>query len=239
MSRQNLGLQINVVYLLGQGQSFAQVAHNLMLDDQTVSPYWELFQEGGVEKLKETHYQGSQAHLDENQLAELKKHLQEKTYTGSQDICEYIQKSFNVSYTRAGVVPVLHRIGFSYKKPKVVPSKANPVIQEELIQKYGTLRAGLNAQEQLFFMDGAHPTHNAMPAYGWIEKGKTKELKTNSGRQRIKLNGLYSPLNQEIVFREDERINAESNIALFQKLEATYPEGVNGSSVKSVGKTAC
>ena len=60
--------------------------------------------------------------------------------------------------------------------------------------------------------------HNSQVAYGWILKGKTKELRPNTARQRININGAVSWDDQSIVSREGERINAESMTALLQAI---------------------
>jgi len=73
-------------------------------------------------------------------------------------------------------------------------------------------------------MDGVHPTHNVMPSYGWIKKGEDKEVKSNTGRQRINLNGLYCPLDNEIIIRDDNTINSQSTIKLLQEMEKKHPE---------------
>ena len=60
--------------------------------------------------------------------------------------------------------------------------------------------------------------HNSQVAYGWILKGKTKELRPNTATQRININGAVNGDDQSIVSREGERINAESTIALLQAI---------------------
>ncbi len=47
-----------------------------------------------------------------------------------------------------------------------------------------------------------HRLHNARPAYGWIEKGVDKTLKSNAGRDRLNISGAYSFGDQKLVFRE-------------------------------------
>ena len=76
----------------------------------------------------------------------------------------------------------------------------------------------LGAEDQVWFSDAVHPMHNSEPAYGWIKKGKIKELKANTGRQRINLNGAYNPDTQEVVIREDESIDSDSTIKLLKTL---------------------
>jgi len=46
--------------------------------------------------------------------------------------------------------------------------------------------------------------------YGWILKGKTRELRPNIAGQGVEINGNVSFNDQSIVSGEDERINAES-----------------------------
>ncbi len=67
-------------------------------------------------------------------------------------------------------------------------------------------------------MDGVHPMYNSQPAYGWIKKRKEAILKTNMGRQRVNINRAYDIENQKVVTREDERVNAQSPIALLVQM---------------------
>ena len=79
-------------------------------------------------------------------------------------------------------------------------------------------------EDKIFFMDGTHPQHNPMPAYCWIEKGTTKEIPTNTGRERINLNGALDIESHEVIIREDESINAPSTVELFKEIEEKNPE---------------
>jgi hypothetical protein len=84
----------------------------------------------------------------------------------------------------------LQRYGFSYKKPALVPGKADEQQQREWLARYEKLKQDLTSDETICFMDGVHPTHNVQPAYGWIQKGGRKEIPANSGRSRINLSGV-------------------------------------------------
>ena len=44
-----------------------------------------------------------------------------------------------------------------------------------------------------------HLLHNAVSGDGWIKKGKTIELRTNSGRNRLNILGAYSPDENDLV----------------------------------------
>ncbi len=65
---------------------------------------------------------------------------------------------------------------------------------------------------------------NSIPAYAWIEKGKDREIKSNTGRERININGLFSPDDFEIITREDNKIDSESTLKLLKEAEKRHPE---------------
>ena len=73
-------------------------------------------------------------------------------------------------------------------------------------------------------MDGTHPLHNSEPAYGWILKGKEKEIPANTGRKRVNLNGALNAETQQVVVIEDSTIDAESTVELLKQLEALHPK---------------
>ncbi|MDH4128752.1 MAG: IS630 family transposase, partial [Spirochaetota bacterium] len=77
---------------------------------------------------------------------------------------------------------------------------------------YEELIANLKPDEKVYFMDAVHPTHNSISAYGWIKTGTEKKIKANTGRQRLNINGVYSPMDNEIIIRDDKTINSESTI---------------------------
>lgn len=71
-------------------------------------------------------------------------------------------------------------------------------------------------------MDGVHPQHNSTCASAWIEKGKIKTIKSNTGRSRININGVYNSESQEILIHESQTINAETTIAFLKEIEEYY-----------------
>ena len=80
---------------------------------------------------------------------------------------------------------MLHRIGFVYKKTKVVPARCDIKLQKDFLEKYQKLRENTNKNIEIFFMDGVHATYNTISSYAWIEKGQDKTVKSNTARERI------------------------------------------------------
>ena len=135
-----------------------------------------------------------------------------------------MKRAFGVIYTVPGLRNWLHRHGFTYKKPAIVPGKANKEQQQKWLNEYQKLRQGLPNNETICFIDGVHQTHNVQPAYGWIQKGVRKEIPSNTGRSRINLSGSIDVVTHNIVLQEDLTLNAESTIRFFKKIEAAYPD---------------
>lgn len=217
--------RIKAILMLNRGDTYEQVAEALLLDDATIRRYVERYHENGIVGLNDT-YQGGISYLSAEQKADLKEHLKNVIYRRAKDIVSYVKNRFNVTYTTKGIVPLLHEIGFTYKKPKRVPGKADAKRQEAFVETYHKLKERKGIHDPIYFMDAMHPQHNIEPVYGWIEKGVTKEVPSNTGRERLNLNGALNSETHEIVFREDDSINAQSTIALFQQIEEKHPSAV-------------
>lgn len=217
--------KLKALLLLDKGLSCIEVGEILLLDDDTVRKYRDQYLAQGAESLLGDNNKGSQAYLSMGQLEELDKYLQDNVYSDSKGIKDWIAQNFNIKYTASGIVSLLKRMGFVYKKPVLTPCKANVEKQKEFIAEYSELKDNLPKEDQIYFVDGVHPQHNTIAGYGWIKKGKTKHLKTNNGRQRININGAINLDTKQVIYVEDERINAQTMIALLERILKAQKEG--------------
>lgn len=212
--------RIKAVLLYDKGWSFQQIAEALLLSNEAIRNHIDEYK---VSKKLRPESGGSQEKLSDKQTRQLEAHLQEHTYLYVKDIVVYVQIAFSVTYTIHGMRNWLQRYGFSYKKPAVVPGKANEQQQKEWITEYEKLRSMLPADETICFIDGVHPTHNVQPTYGWIKKGVRKEIPANSGRSRLNLSGALDVISHKLIFQADRTLNAEATVSFFQKIEEAYP----------------
>ncbi len=106
----------------------------------------------------------------------------------------------------------------------MVPGKADAKAQEEFVEFYKKLKETKGANDYIYFMDGAHPQHNSVAAYGWIKKGTVKELKSNTGRKRVNINGAINIEEMSPVVGYSDTINAQSTISLLKKIESKHPD---------------
>jgi transposase len=212
--------RIKAVLLFDKGWSVAAIAEALLLSEDAIREHITEYRES--KKLKPENG-GSIEKLSIEQSEQLKQHLQRHTYLYVKDIIAYVQFTWNIAYSVPGMRNWLQRHGFSYKKPALVPGKANEEQQREWLAGYEKLKQDLPSDETICFMDGVHPTHNVQPAYGWIQKGVRKEIPANSGRSRINLSGVIDVIEHKILVQEDRMLNAEATISFFRKIEEAYP----------------
>jgi transposase len=215
--------RIKTLLYLDEGKTYEEIARLLFLDDSTIRRYETEYRDGGLDSLLADDYQGGACALSALQEAELATHLRDALYHRARDVTEYITQKYEVVYTAEGMVHVLHRLGFSYKKTKQVPGKADPERQRAFLETYETIKRNMGKNDELYFTDGSHPQHNSMPAYAWIPKGEEREIKTNTGRQRINLNGALNGKDHSVVVHAAETINADAMIDLFKALEEKHP----------------
>ena len=115
---------------------------------------------------------------------------------------------------------LLHKLGFSYKKPKGVPGKANAEDQKAFVEKYNRLKnKGL-----VYFADSTHPMLNPVLSSGWIRKGKEFDIKTNSGRERININAAIEIKSLSVISRSCKRVNGSSMCDLLRVIRLKHPE---------------
>lgn len=216
--------RINAVILLGTGWTVKQVSEALLLDEDTLSNYIKKYKEGGFSRLLKTLHHGSKPLLNQAQMAELCDELDQNMHLTTLSVRDFVQKSFGIKYSQSGMNNLLQKLGFTYKKPKLVPANADEQAQDEFLEHYIEFMDNKSANELVFFVDGVHPQHNSLPGYGWIRQGKDRELKSNTGRSRINIHGAMNAETFETtIVASESNIDYESTIELFTQLQTLYP----------------
>ena len=219
--------RVKVLIMLHLGFTPTQISQALMLDETTLSRYVKTFKEKGVEGLLEVKYTGGKTRLTLCQEQELKVYLKENITRTAKEVVDYIFLTYKVNYSIIGTTKLLHRLGFTWKKPKIVPGKANKEKQEEFLKTYNSLKESLNINDQIYFLDSTHPEHNTKPSYGWILKGKANDkfVKTNTGRERLNLNGALNFQGKVVLVLDEETINKKATIHLLETIKEKQKKG--------------
>jgi transposase len=219
-----IAYRINVIILLSDGYCPEEISKALLISLRTIYRIVNIYKEKGLEGLTTLFYKGGVSKLDPKQEKEFINYLDSNVIRSSLQAVSYIKQTFGIDFTKDGMVITLHRLGYSYKKTKLYSTKADINNQKAFIEQYNEIKRDLGQSEKIYFMDAFHPTHNVSPSYCWSKIGEEKAIDCNTGRQRLNLNGVYSPSDQEVISISSNTINSQSTIELLQKLEQTHPE---------------
>ena len=217
--------RVTCILMLGMGNTPSFVASCLGIDASTVYRYRSAYLHGGTDKLLENRYKGYWGLLDSRQLSALRKELREHIYTDAKSVAEWIKSTFGVEYSPQGVVDLLNRLGFTYKKTSEVPCEADASRQEAFAEELSDLLSKMPDDAVVYYADGVHPTHNSRSTYAWIEKGERLEQPTVSGRERVNINGLLNAHDvTDVIAHDCESVNAESTKEVYQAALERHPE---------------
>ena len=217
--------RIKAILLLNKGLAYPQIAEILMLDETTIRRYEKKYKESGIDGLLEDHYHGSPGYLTNQQEIELTHHLKTNLHQTAKEVAAYINRTYEVCLSVEGTTYLLHRLGFVYKKTKIVPGKMSPGLQRCFKQLYSLIKEMKQREDKFYFLDGTHPVHNNRACYGWIYKGEVKTSPGNTGRKRLNLNGALNLEDMEITVLEENTIDTKAMIRLFTELERKQPGG--------------
>lgn len=217
-------IKVTVLLMLDSGFSAESVALSLGIDDSTVFRYQKAWLASDLQTYLQTDYLPYCGKLTQEQEGQLKTELRQNLYISSQEIVDYVEHTFSVTYSCAGMVKLLNRMGFVYKKTKSVPCKADPAKQQEFVEEIQKLFSELGSNEVVYFNDAVHPQHNTRPDYGWILQGEDFEMPANPGRKRVNINGSLNAHDvTDVIVREDETINAQSTVKLWEAQREKHP----------------
>ena len=92
--------------------------------------------------------------------------------TSTTEIGQFILERFGFDYGRSGLIKLMNRIGFDWKKPESVPGKIDVETQQKFIDAHEDLRNSLGPDEAVVYVDAVHPTHQSKPAGRWLPRGQ-------------------------------------------------------------------
>lgn len=217
--------RVTCILMLDMGNTPSFVSSCLGIDVSTVYRYRSSYSHGGIEGLLENRHKGYWGLLDSRQLSVLRNELREHVYTDARSVAAWIKSTFGVQYTPQGVVDLLNRIGFAYKKTTEVPCEADAARQEAFAEELSSILSDMPEGSVVYYADGVHPTHNSRSTYAWIEKGERLVQPTVSGRDRVNINGLLNAHDvTDVIAHDCESVNAESTRNVYQAALDRHPE---------------
>lgn len=209
---------------LDTGWSCKQVALALLIDDDTVRRWYELFIVGGVNGLTHFDVGGSACQLSGEQLLQLKAWVIKTLPSTTREVGVYILRELGVCYeSRSGLIHLLHRLDLVYRKPKIIPRKLDDKKQQEFIALYQKILNSLSTDEVILFGDAVHPTHSVRPTGCWGSCEESLAVEQTSGRQRINIHGAIDLETGQTQILDVETVDVQSTLKLLTSIEEMYP----------------
>jgi transposase len=224
LAEHRLARRANALILLDRGMSCAEVARVLLLDDDTIRRWRELFGQDGVEGLAGFHFGGRQPFLAEAQEEQLRAWVGEHLPRTTRDVGAWIEGQFGVVFeSRSGLIKLLHRLGFEHRKPAALACKMDPDKQRRFIAQYESLLNHLPPDETVMFIDAVHPVYGAKPVGCWAPKGAAVAVEQTTGREHLNIHGAIDLETGTTEMLLVERVDTQSTIALLEAIEGCFP----------------
>lgn len=146
--RKAAGLKVrraNALLLLDDGLSALDVARVLYLDDETIRSWKRGFEKDGLGSLELKIYSKRDGHLTSDQEAKLSALFRARPPKTTDEVRTVIATLYDVSYSKAGAIKLMGRLGFGYREPKALPMGADEAAQLAHIEAYEALLNGLDS----------------------------------------------------------------------------------------------
>jgi transposase len=223
-SRGEAGLirRANVLILLDDGKSYAQISSFLYLDDATVRSFEQGFREKGLGDFLRYAWKGSSRHLQAAEILELKTVMMSRIFASTRERGAYIKSHFAVNYTRSGLIKLVRFLGFRYKRAQHVPKKVDEAAQKAQIVHYEHVMNGLEANDVVVFSDASHPEYQSRASFGWVLKEEKLGLRSVARPARINLQGCINLETMAYTGIEVEVVNGQSTIDFLELLCKKY-----------------
>lgn len=151
--------------------------------------------------------------------------LKTKIYATAAQVIVWVEKQWNIVYDLSGMHKLLKRLGFSYKKNRLVPSQADPELQRQFVQWLAGLHQHMKPEDRLYWADAVHFKHNAEAGYAWSEVALPHQIPANTGRQRYNVLGAYCIQSHEHLFvLTPDNINQDKLVEFLGLLRAKHPD---------------
>ena len=147
LAEHRLARRANAIVLLDKGWSCTKVAGALLLDDDTVRGWFRAYQKEGVAGLRNFGHEGSSCRLSEEQQTALRTWVTKCLPRSTNLVGAWLEKNYGLRYSHAGLIALLHRLGFEYCTPRRIPRNLDEARQQAFIDGYEKLLNGLGADE--------------------------------------------------------------------------------------------
>ena len=186
-------IKLRSVQLYNDGNEFEAVAKILLIEQQSVRAYINIYIDGGFEELCKKVKRPQSSLLTATQSLEFKtvllsKRPSEVGLTGNiwtgQIMCDYLKKTYNVSY-KSGIYDLLERLNLSHQKAHADYGNAKAEDQKAFIADLKQTLLQANNKTAVIKFDEFSVCEKPSSYYGWAEKNTRPKFTTNEKKETV------------------------------------------------------
>jgi transposase len=223
--------RLTAVLTVAEGKSRQEVAHLLGIGLTQLGEWLRVYRNKGLDALCTLHYKGDPGKLTAGQVDQLKEKVSTGCFRNSEQIRQWLQDTFGVSYTPSGVKDLLRRIGVSYHKVSGFLWKADPDKQHAFVGRIARHKREAKRPDaprtRRYYVDACHPVWGLDLVYCcWLLVGQRLLVGMGSGRKRLNILGAYCPDDHEYIdYRlTRDNINGAQFVNFLRLLRSMHPE---------------
>jgi transposase len=223
--------RLTAVLAVGAGKTREEVAELLGVGLTQLSEWLRVYRNEGLDALCEIHNKGDPGKLTPQQIEQLKSKVSTGCFRNSDQIRDWIQSTFAVTYSPSGVKDLLKRIGVSYHKVTGFLWKGNPDKQRAFVKRVARHKRETKRQDpprtRRYYVDACHPVWGLDLVFCcWLLLGQRLLVGMGSGRKRLNILGGYCPDDHEYIdYRlTHDNINGEQFVNFLRLLRSMHPE---------------
>lgn len=193
--------RMDVLYLLSLGYSRSECARIAGCHQNSVSNYIKMYNEGGLDLVRQLNYPSSTHELDQD-FEKVEQVLEQANFSTVSDAQELLKKEFGYHRKIEAVRRLLHRLGFKRRKTGTFPGKIKDFekwqAQQEVFSKKleGLINQAKIGDIDLVFSDAAHFVYGKYSSYQWSKE--PKYAASGHGRYRINVYGSYDVISNQV-----------------------------------------
>jgi transposase len=216
-------LKMEAGYLKGRGLAHQDICRLARISENTLRSYLRQYQDGGIERLKQTDWDGPSSELSDHRPT-IEEHFRRNPPRSTAQAAAAIERLTGVRRGLTQVRKFLKGMGLKSRKLGMIPAKADPAEQAKFLDE--RLRPRLKQARRLrrvvCFVDAAHFVHGAFLGYLWCFTRLL--IRGPSGRKRFNVLGAIDAVTRELTaVSDDTTIDATAICELLKKLSARYP----------------
>jgi transposase len=216
-------LKMEAVYLKSQGLPRQEICRPARVTENTLRSYLRQFQEGGIERLKQTDWDGPSSELSGHRQV-LEEHFRNNPPRSTAQAAADIERITGIKRGLTQVRKFLKGMGLKFRKLGMIPAKADAAEQRKFLdeQLWPRLKQARRLRRAVCFVDAAHFVHGTFLGYLWCFTRLL--IRGPSGRKRFNVLGAIDAVTRELTtVTNDTTIGAEATCELLRKLAARYP----------------